>query len=422
MQNIERPINKGKGMRHPPQSYCRKIPLSCRIGFSGLVVTLALLAFGNLAIFQQFHWLYALLLAFSGAFLLYSQLGSKPIRQNDADPDTEPAAIVDIAAGLPDIVWQIDYSSRNVCALNRVSAGNHPAPRPEDCRLASLFPARVSRLYLEALITLQSQGEARTLEYVLGAPDGEQYHFEARLHALDAGSCLAIIREINHIKETEEALLNQQIFLQQIIDTSPCLIFVRDRHGRFLLVNRETQATLGHDLLVQSHLDLQGSDLPLTAGDTEALERGEPVRLMDSWTNSKGQHLWFDMTKLPIVRGNETYILTSAINISHLRASEPALTDNGNLIRALASALPLPFLLISQQQIQFANVAACTLLEKDAAALIGQPVQTLFQNWESVLAARAGTVQTSGSDRESISARIHEVASHHDQVYLLTLA
>lgn len=403
----------------PSSSDCRKTPLTCRIGFTGLLFLLGFQITGMSAIVNQFYWLHTAILAASIALLLHGRF--RPFLR-ELHRDNDPESAENLGAGLPDTLWQIDYASRTVSALNTVQAGNHPSPSAEDCRLASLLPARVSRLFLEALIKLQSQNQPHTLEYLLGSPEGEQYHFEARLVPLNEKSCLAVIREINAIKETEEALLNQQIFLQQIIDTSPCLIFVRDRHGRFLLVNRETQATLGHDLLVQSHLDVHGENLPLTAGDTEALERGEPVRLMDSWIDSKGQKHWFDMTKLPILRGKETYILTSAIDISHLKPAEAALADNGNLIRALASALPLPFLLISRQHIQFANAAACTHLALEAGSLIGRPVSELLQNWEELLASGSGTLQTSGMAATMINASLYEVACGDGPVYLLTLA
>jgi len=403
----------------PLTSDCRKIPLTCRIGFAGLLFLLGFQITGQFAPQDPFFWAHTTILAVSIALLLYGRF--RPFqRQAQSEDCTDPSA--DIGAGLPDTLWQIDYASRTVSALNQATVGNHPNPSAEDCRLASLFPARVSRLYLEALIKLQSQNQPHTLEYLLGSPDGEQYHFEARLLPLNEKSCLAVIREINAIKETEEALLNQQIFLQQIIDTSPCLIFVRDRHGRFLLVNRETQATLGHDLLVQSHLDLHGEHLPLTAGDAEALERGEPVRLMDSWIDSKGQTHWFDMTKLPILRGNETYILTSAIDISHLKAAEPALVDNGNLIRALASALPLAFLLVSRQKIQFANTAACERLGLDAASLIDQSIDTLFLNWAELQNTGSGMLQRAHPEAAILNARIIPIACSEEEVALLTLA
>jgi PAS domain-containing protein len=142
---------------------------------------------------------------------------------------------------------------------------------------------------------------------------------------------------------------------------------------------------------------------------------------MDSWIDSKWQTHWFDMTKLPILRGKETYILTSAIDISHLKPTEPALIDNGNLIRALASALPLPFLLITQNQIQFANKAACERLGLDAAALIGQPAGLLLPNWEAWLKTGSGELQLPRKESAPIAVHIRQITGNDSQVYLLTL-
>lgn len=295
---------------------------------------------------------------------------------------------------MPDLLWRIDFASRSVTPLNNQHLQGHPQAPEHNGRLNTLFPARVSRLFLESLITTQNQQKAARFEYQLGAEDGSIRSFEACLQPLNTSECMVIIRDITMIKDTEEALLNQQVFLQQIIDSSPSLIFVRDQLGRFLLVNRETQAVFGHELLMQSHMGLTDEDAPLTLGDAEVLATGEPVHLQDEWIDAHGQRQWFDLSKIPLNRGEETYILTTAINITALRHEEVTQIASDGLIRVISDTLPTPFLYLEEGIIQFANQAACQQLGQTPQTLFGQPLEHIAQNAAAVLAQETQQLQS----------------------------
>lgn len=276
-----------------------------------------------------------------------------------------------IAAHLPDLIWSIDFANRNVTALNQAYSGLHPQPGEKETRLTTILPARVSRLFLENLIKVQNQPETIRFEYQIGTEGKNPDTFEARLTAVSRNECVALIREISHIKATEEALINQQIFLQQIVENSPSLIFVRDKHGRFLLVNRATQATLGHDLLAQSHSGLPDSQIPFMTGDQEVLRSGETAQIIEQITLPDGRSRRYEVTKLPLIRDNETYLLCIAMDITHFHSSEAAELGADAFIRAIVEYLPTAFALLDHGHIVFANKAACALLGGTPDALIG---------------------------------------------------
>ena len=308
-------------------------------------------------------------------------------------PDPEVTAVEDlralpIAESLPDLVWRIDFANRVVTPLNRANAVHHPVAQGNNVRLSGLFPARVSRQYLEALIAVQSAQSMQQFEYRLGNGDETGLRvFEARLLPLSTKECIALIRDVTQMKATEEALFNQQLFVHQIIDSSPNLIFVRDKHGRFLLVNRATQTTLGHELLVQSHLAAHDSPLPFTAGDTEVLENGDTVRVVDHWTLPNGRTHWFDITKQPLVRDGDVYILNIAIDITHVKAAEAALAASDPLSSGVADALPVPFMLVRDGIIEFVNNPLCERLNAPPSDLLGRPLQAIASNGEELLAS-----------------------------------
>ncbi|MFC7420360.1 PAS domain-containing protein [Iodobacter arcticus] len=357
-----------------------KSPLAMISALSTRMICLALVA-GILALHfllakQPSPMAYLLELWFAACVLIL--LLQKKHQHLLSSPDTETLPADDFPACLPDLVWCISFANRSVNPLNQSFANIHPQANAENKKISSLFPARISRQYLEALISVQSTQKAQVFEYQFAGNDQIKRYFEARLLPQSSRDCMAIIRDITHIKDTEQALLNQQLFVHQIIDSSPNLIFVRDKHGRFLLVNHATQTQLGHELLVQSHMGLVDSPQPFTLGDNEVLEKGETIRHLDSWIMPDNQMHWFDITKLPIVRDENTYILSIAMDISHLKSTEAAMEEIQSLIRNVADALPVRFVLIEQGLITFANHGAETLFGQINKDLTGKALTGLI--------------------------------------------
>ncbi|WP_028455596.1 PAS domain-containing protein [Chitinilyticum litopenaei] len=332
---------------------------------------------------------------------------------------TPPPGHGELLADIPDLLWLIEGSNRTITPLNKGRLEHHPSGGGDKDRLSSILPSRASRLYLEALIALHSDNTPQRFEYQLGQ-DGEQNTYEARLIPLANSRCLAIIRDISHIKAMEEALFHQQLFVHQIIDASPSLVFVRDRHGRFLLVNRATQSALGHELLVQSHMAWMDPDRPFASGDEEVLAQQRTVRVLDQWTMPNGQVHWFDVTKQPLVRDDETYILNIAIDITHLKAAETALASGDSLLHAMADALPHPFLLIENGGIEFANYAACNLLGLTPGELIGEPLEAISSNAASLLDGE-GPTRLDRHNAASLPCTVHAVERAAQAAHLIVL-
>ncbi|WP_432719995.1 PAS domain-containing protein [Jeongeupia wiesaeckerbachi] len=295
-------------------------------------------------------------------------------RDNQAKP---PPDFADLPACLPDLLWQIDYANRSAIALNAPRYDQHPMPASGNNRISSLFPTRIARQFLESLIVVQSSNKPLHFEYKIGNDARSTRAFEVRMMPRDTKSCVALIRDVSALKDAEEALFQQQLFVNQVIDVSPNLIYVRDRHGRFLLVNRATQTTLGHDLLVQSHMGTDDGSLPFSTGDEEVLEHGQTIRVVDHWTLPNGRTHWFDITKQPLVRDGDVYILSIAIDISHVKAAEAALAVTDPLGGDIADALPCAFLLVRDAQIEFANLRACELLNTPPVTLLGRPLDVI---------------------------------------------
>jgi PAS domain-containing protein len=328
-----------------------------------------------------------------------------------------PADPLDVISGVPDLLWTIDYASRRVTSHNQAHIAHHPTGG-QFAKLATIFPARVSRQYLETLIELQNTQRPTRFEYTLGN-EQQQFTFEARLTPLSQRDCVVVIRDISHIKATEAALFKQQLFTQQIIDSSPNLIFIRDRHARFLLVNQATQTLLGHDLLVHSHMGFDEDTPVLSAGDEEVFATGATLRRIDSCVLANGRTHWFDITKLAIEREGKSYILSIAIDITAQKENEAAQHHGSLLIRAMAHALPHGFVLVQQDQIQFANQAACKRLGYAPEQLIGEPF-TLLKRDNSTSETQQD-LHICGAQGEKIRCDLRQLDADSGSGQLLTL-
>ena len=271
-----------------------------------------------------------------------------------------------------------------------------------------------SRQFLESLIKIQNTQAPQRFEYQL---DNTEITFEARLSPLTSRSCVVIIRDISSTKAIETALFQQQMFTQQILDASPSLIFVRDQHKRFLLVNQATQSLLGHELLVQSHMGLDEDTSILSKGDNEVLEHGNTVRLEDHCTLSNGRTHWFDLTKIPLEREGQVYILSIAIDITHLKEAEQAQAGTSHLVRAMADVLPQPFLLVEDEIIQFANLAACDRLGVAPENLIGECLSQFAQGE----CQYANLTHLKNHHGEAIDCALHKVERGNQNTHLVTL-
>jgi PAS domain S-box-containing protein len=324
-----------------------------------------------------------------------------------------PAEAAEALHALPDLIWTIDYASRRITAQNQALSTIHPDGL-EQTKLASLFPARVSRQFLESLIKIQNTQAPQRFEYQL---DNTEITFEARLSPLTSRSCVVIIRDISSTKAIETALFQQQMFTQQILDVNPSLIFVRDQHKRFLLVNQATQSLLGHELLVQSHMGLEEDTAILSNGDNEVLLHGNTVRLEDHCTLNNGRTHWFDLTKMPLEREGQVYILTIAIDITHLKEAEQAQAGTSHLVRAMADVLPQPFLLVEDEIIQFANLAACDRLGVAPENLIGECLSHFAQGDNQY----ANLTHLKNHNGEAIDCALHKVDRGNQNTHLVTL-
>lgn len=118
---------------------------------------------------------------------------------------------------------------------------------------------------------------------------------------------LASIHDITERRQVEDALLRERLFLRQVIDATPSMIFVKDGQGKFLLGNVALARSCG--TTVEKLVGRTDADFHRTAEqiahfqqiDREVMSSGKPRRIPEEEiTQADGQVRWFSTGKVPL--------------------------------------------------------------------------------------------------------------------------
>ncbi|NJP06704.1 MAG: PAS domain-containing protein [Chloroflexaceae bacterium] len=184
------------------------------------------------------------------------------------------------------------------------------------------FPGLRAQGVPQAFAEVVRSGQPFETEQVYG--DGRVIESAFAFRAVPLGNnCLAVTFEnITQRKQTElalqqlnaeleqrviertEALHYNQALLQSLLDNSPAAIYVKDLHGRFLLVNHYTSALLNTTPdQMQQKLDTElfpeAFAMQWRTNEQQALDAGKPISLEETVTQADGLHTFFSI-RIPI--------------------------------------------------------------------------------------------------------------------------
>ncbi len=194
-------------------------------------------------------------------------------------------------------------------------------------------------------------------------------------------SCSDILRRLLAVYDTDgrerrhelevvgHELREREAFLRSVIDAAPAAINIKDRDGRYVLVNRYLAALFGvspEDMIGRTDEQkrrMQYKDLDGTDDDSEVLARGMAVLNREGEYRINGERsVWFS-SKTPIKddMGGVSHVATVSIDITERILAEEELRKSEQQFRRIVESHPLPVWLVEID-------SGCILYESPAAA------------------------------------------------------
>ena len=180
-------------------------------------------------------------------------------------------------------------------------------------------------------------------------------------------------------QRSEAAQREQQEFMQQVLDTNPSAIYVRDAEGRFVFSNRAMTQLAGTGNAPRRAADEAAREAArYAAGDDLVLATGQEITSEDRLPLSTGEMRWFHSVKRPLLRPDgSVHVLGVSTDISDLKQAQDTLARSEKQYRDLmhyAQALICTYDLAGT--LLSVNPALATLLGHPAPDLVGQSMAT----------------------------------------------
>jgi PAS domain S-box-containing protein len=203
------------------------------------------------------------------------------------------------------------------------------------------------------------------------------------------GRAEALMRANIELRAATEELTRQRQFLRQVIDQNPSLIFVKDREGRFTLVNRGMADAYGAD--VEDHVGKTDADFnpdpeqvrASRRDDLEVMNSGrEKVLGEEVMTDARGVRRWLHTVKRPLLGpdGKANGVLGVAVDVSDRKRAEERLAESQRFLEKVVGAAP-------------GIVAVYDLEERRNVYASGKITSTLGYTPEQVAALGASVVE-----------------------------
>lgn len=117
--------------------------------------------------------------------------------------------------------------------------------------------------------------------------------------------CRMVVGDVTQKTQDARRLREREEYLQALLDTLPFMVWLKDKQGNFLSVNKLFAAIFGwpsaESLVGKSDLDIASLELAESycADDREVLESGEP-KIIEEWIETGDELRWFETFKSPV--------------------------------------------------------------------------------------------------------------------------
>jgi len=178
-----------------------------------------------------------------------------------------------------------------------------------------------------------------------------------------------IFQDITERKNAENTLRLRESCLSAIINNQPGLLWLKDRHNKFLAVNTEFSKSCGlnnPELLVgKTDLEIWPKELAdkYIEDDAEVLRSGKPL-VVEEVISVNGETKWFETFKAPVFDSQEIVIGTTGYSrdITERKRAEEALRESEKQYRSIVEQAAEGIVLVDTETYRFVdfNDATCS--------------------------------------------------------------
>lgn len=237
----------------------------------------------------------------------------------------------------------IDFNDR------ALQAYGYSAAELSQLRIDDLLSVDNSRPHNERVKQIDSAGGAMVFESEHVRKGGTKFPVEASVRVVEIEGqkfYQAIIRDITERKRANQELARQKMFIRQVIDSDPSLIFVKDAEGRFLLANAAMAKLYGQTtagIVGKSNSEFV-QDPQLTKdyerANREVIESRRERIAIEIGVPTDGKTHWFRTLRKPLEQDvGSVSVLTIAADITELKQSEMKLAESYKRLQWLSMHL-----------------------------------------------------------------------------------
>ena len=180
------------------------------------------------------------------------------------------------------------------------------------------------------------------------SPEGHEIFISRRVAPVydEQGNLVYIIgsgTDITTKKKALNELQEQKEFIRQVIDTAPSLVYVKDRNGRFTLVNQAMADLLPPDFEITNERNMliktpnPEENESFARDDRHVIDTREELVKEEEFTKPSGEKIWMQTIKRPIHRmDGSVQVLGISTDITEVKRAKEELRQREELYRLLS--------------------------------------------------------------------------------------